>query len=100
MNETTPYRRFETSARRRADRIAVRSGAKDLTYAALERGGREVAKGLIALGLAPGERVAIWGVNSAEWVLAGLGLQAARGVLVPIGTRLRGREAAGVLRES
>ena len=48
--------------------------------------GRDVplgARAAIAAGLQPGDRAAIWAPNSAEWVLAALGVQAAGGVLVP-----------------
>jgi long-subunit acyl-CoA synthetase (AMP-forming) len=44
---------------------------------------REVAKGLIALGHAPGECVAIVGANRMEWVIAQLGIMAAKGVPAP-----------------
>jgi len=100
MTEQAIYRRFQQSARIHADSIAIRSDSGDLTFAGLETASREVGRGLMALGVARGDRVAIWGVNSAPWVVAALGIQAAGATLVPIGTRLRGREAEGILVDS
>ena len=39
-------------------------------------------------------RVAIWAPNMNEWVLAGIAILKAGGVLVPINTRMKGKEAA------
>src|SRR5512139_2361686 len=100
MTDHSIYRRFQQSARAHAGRIAVRSEAGDLTYAELAESSRTLGRALMALGIERGDRVAIWGVNSQPWVEAGLGIQAAGGTLVPIGTRLRGREAEGILNDS
>ncbi|MEZ5170581.1 MAG: FadD3 family acyl-CoA ligase [Acidimicrobiia bacterium] len=59
-----------------------------------------VARGWIARGIEPGDRVAVWAPNIWEWVVAGLGVHAAGGVLVTVNTRFKGREAAYVLRSS
>jgi len=45
---------------------------------------REIACGLIALGLRPGDRVAIMSYNRTEWVIADLAIMAAGGISVPI----------------
>jgi acyl-CoA synthetase (AMP-forming)/AMP-acid ligase II len=60
----------------------------------------DVAASVIASGLAPGERAAIWAPNVREWIFAALGVLAAGGVVVPINTRFKGDEAAYVLRTS
>lgn len=100
MTEQSIYRRFQQSACTHADSIAIRSKLGDLTYAGLERSSREVARGLLAMGIERGDRISIWGVNSQPWVEAALGIQAAGATLVPIGTRLRGREAEGILNDA
>ena len=51
-------------------------------------------------GVTPGDRVAIWAFNSAEWVVAVFGIFAAGGVLVPVNTRFKGPEAADILSRS
>lgn len=100
MTDQSIYRRFQQSARTNAERIAIRSGLGDLTYAELERSSRDLGRALMALGVGRGDRIAIWGVNSQPWAEAALGIQAAGATLVPIGTRLRGREAEGILNDA
>gem|GEM_PF-5413331 len=48
---------------------------------------REVAAGLIALGVEPGEPVAIMSPTRPEWTIADLAILAAAGVTVPLCTR-------------
>lgn len=55
------------------------------------------ARAMMASGVDAGDRVAIWAPNIWEWAVAALGLHAAGGVLVPINTRFKGREAGYVL---
>lgn len=100
MDNLSLYQAFQSSAERFADRIAIRSETGDLTFRDLVMRSREVAGALLALGIERGDRIAIWGVNSADWIVAALGIQAAGAVLVPIGTRLRGREAQTILQDS
>jgi len=57
-------------------------------------------RGMLAAGVEPGDAVAIWAPNCWEWVVALLALQSAGGVLVPLNTRYKGREAADILRRS
>ena len=59
-----------------------------------------VAAAVIAAGVQPGDRVAIWAPNCWEWIVALLGLQTAGAVLVPLNTRYKGTEAADILRRS
>jgi acyl-CoA synthetase (AMP-forming)/AMP-acid ligase II len=58
----------------------------------------EAARALVAWGLEPGDRVAIWAPNMAEWAVAALGTYRAGGVVVTVNTRFKGGEAAHVLR--
>jgi acyl-CoA synthetase (AMP-forming)/AMP-acid ligase II len=57
----------------------------------------EVARGLISLGIRPGDRVALWAPNSVAWLSAYAGILAAGAVVVPINTRFKGAEAAYIL---
>ena len=98
LEETTLPRAFTASARRFRDRIAVRDMGRDTSYAELDRRRHDAARGLIALGVQAGDRVAIWGVNSLAWIVAGLAIQSVGATLVPLGTRLRAREAAAIIR--
>ncbi len=55
---------------------------------------------LVATGVEPGQRVAIWAPNSIEWIVAALAITSVGGVLVPVNTRFKGAEAAYVLARS
>ncbi|MGC5011619.1 AMP-binding protein [Streptosporangium sp. DT93] len=80
--------------------VVVADGEVRLTLAELrDRAGR-VARGLIALGVLPGDRVAVWGPNDASWVVAAFGVWDAGAVLVPLSSRSKGIEAAGTLRST
>ena len=60
----------------------------------------EAARAFIAAGVEPGDRVAIWAPNIAEWVVAAIGLQSAGAILVTLSTRWKGAEAGFALRKS
>ncbi|HMC41029.1 MAG TPA: FadD3 family acyl-CoA ligase [Acidimicrobiales bacterium] len=85
---------------RAADAPAVVSGDRTWTYAALGRRSRRFAAGLLARGIRPGDRVAVWAPNSPEWIISYVGLIQAGAVLVPVNTRWLGSEAAGILARS
>ncbi|MEU6408720.1 FadD3 family acyl-CoA ligase [Microbispora sp. NPDC046933] len=88
---------LEQAAREFPGTEAVVDGASRLTYAELHARVREVARGFLALGLEPGERVAIWAPNSTRWIVTALGALCAGAVVVPINTRYKGEEARWLL---
>ncbi|MGI8335560.1 FadD3 family acyl-CoA ligase [Actinomadura scrupuli] len=88
------------TARRLPEAEAIVDGESRLTYRALDAEVTAAARAFLAMGLAKGDRVAIWAPNSARWIIAALGLQRAGGVLVPLNTRFQGGEAAFVLAKS
>jgi len=90
---TTP-RLLRSSAERFGDAAAVADGTTTLSFRDLLSSANRVAASLIALGIEPGDRVAIWAPNLWEWIPVALGLQSAGAVLVPLNTRYKGREAA------
>lgn len=49
--------------------LVVRHQNKRYTYAALLKEVDRLATGLLAIGIEPGDRVGIWGPNSAQWLL-------------------------------
>src|ERR1051325_11554497 len=64
-----------------------RDGAwQSLTFAEMAGRVRELALGLLHLGIKPGERVAIWSENRPEWNIADLAVLATGGVDVQIYT--------------
>lgn len=90
----------QAAAVRFEDRIAVVDGSTRLSYAELFESARRFGAALVASGVRPGDRVAIWAFNSREWIVALLGLFQAGAVLVPINTRFRGKESADILRRA
>ena len=85
------------AADRFGERLAVVDGDTRLTYGELLDEARCFGAALVASGVDPGDRVAIWAPNSAEWIVALLGIFQAGAVLVPVNTRFKGLEAADVL---
>jgi len=71
-----------------------------LSFAGLAEQADRAARALVASGIEPGDRVAIWAPNSATWVIAALGTYRAGAVVVTINTRFKATEAAHVLRTS
>ncbi len=80
------------------DQPAASWGA--ITYRELARRARAFAAGLDALGILPGERVAIVAHNSARWIAALYGTCTSGRVLVPINFRLQAHEVEYIVRHS
>jgi acyl-CoA synthetase (AMP-forming)/AMP-acid ligase II len=98
---TTAPLAFAAAARKHADRTAVvTEDGQTISYAELDRQRVEVARALLALDIRHGDRVAIWGQNCVEWMIAGLAAHSVGAALVPVNTRMRGPEAAYVLQKS
>ena len=57
------------------------------SYAEIRRAARRFSELLHQHGLAPGDRVVLWGENRAEWIVAFWGCLVARAVAVPIDLR-------------
>ncbi len=91
---------LEATSERLGDQPAVRDGAAELTYTQLAEHSAEFAAALVASGVQRADRVAIWNYNSAEWIIAALGLFQAGAVLIPVNTRFKGDEATTILNRS
>lgn len=72
---------------------AIVDGAERITYTELLERVRLTARALIAHGVQPGDRVAVWAPNTHHWVEAALAAHYAGATLVPISTRYTGHEA-------
>src|ERR1700678_2202570 len=68
------------------------------TFAELDRQIDEVARGMVACGLEPGERIGIWAPNCAEWILTLFGAARAGLVLVNVNPAYRSSELQFALR--
>ncbi|HVS02237.1 MAG TPA: AMP-binding protein [Thermoanaerobaculia bacterium] len=74
--------------------------ARELTYEGLHRRAERLAAGLLARGLRPGDRVALYLGNSPELVVAHLAVLRLGAVTVPLNPAYRRREVAHVLRDA
>ncbi len=88
------------AAHRFGDDEALVDGPVRLSFRQLAARVDEVARALVASGVAPGDRVALWAPNGAPWVITSFAVYAVGAVLVPLNTRYRGEEAGHVLRTS
>jgi long-chain acyl-CoA synthetase len=79
-----PFFAAERFASRPAQRFKRDGSWQDLSYAAVGEVTAEIALGLIALGIRPGDRVAVLADTRPEWVQAEFGIAAAGAVVVPI----------------
>jgi HIP---CoA ligase len=91
---------IDGAADRFGPRLALIDGETRLSYDELVDRARRFGAALVTTGIEPGDRVAIWAFNSAQWVVAALGLFKAGAVLVPLNTRFKGAEAADVILRS
>src|SRR6185369_13992385 len=90
----------ERAARRWGAREALAFQGKRWTFAELHAGVDAAAKGLLQLGIAPGDKVALWMVNRPEWLHAMFAIAQIGAVLVPVNTRFRTADMTYVLGQS
>jgi fatty-acyl-CoA synthase len=88
------------AARRWGAREALCFRGRRSTFADVAAGVDRVARGLIALGVRPGDRVALWMPNRPEWIEAAFAVLELGAVLVPVNTRLRTDDVAYILAQS
>src|SRR3954452_14834904 len=70
------------------------------TYGQLREDCDEFARGLLALGIAKGDRIGIWAPNHAEWVIAQFATPKIGAILVNINPAYRTHELEYALRQS
>jgi fatty-acyl-CoA synthase len=88
------------AARRWGAREALYFNGRRWSFAELSASVDRLARGLIALGVRPGEKVALWMVNRPEFIEAMFAVIKIGAVLVPINTRLRTEDTAYILGQS
>src|SRR3954464_12963527 len=100
----TPLAAMTLEAADRYDGAALKYKEGDdwteMSWDELGKAVREIAAGLIDLGIEPGERVAILSETRPEWTLADLGAIVAGAVVVPIYQTASAEEARHVLEDS
>ena len=81
------------------DCVADAAARRQWTYAEFVAAAEQTARALLAR-FEPGERIAIWAPNSAEWVILQQGISLAGLVLVALNPAYRTREMQFVLEQS
>lgn len=87
-------------AQAHGEREAVVHGDTRLTFGQLVQRIHAFARGLMSLGVGPGENVALWMSDSTEWLIARWAVPLIGAVLVPVNTRFRDSDVAYVLSQS
>ncbi|WHT17208.1 FadD3 family acyl-CoA ligase [Crossiella sp. CA-258035] len=100
MNPSTIPAALHSAAQRFGAAEAVVDGEVRWNFTGLLGRVRTAAGVFLGAGLAPGERVAVLGPNTAHWVVAALGALYAGGTLVPVNTRFTATETQDLLRRS
>jgi long-chain acyl-CoA synthetase len=113
MSKTTPTPRAiaetvgalpSSAAKRFGDRLAARYKVdgewREMTYAETLEAIEEIALGLAALGIEPGDRVGVLSDTRVEWTLSSYAISACGGVVVPVYPTNSPRECAWVLGNS
>jgi amino acid adenylation domain-containing protein len=88
------------SAARASGRPAVAVAERSLTYAELDRLSNQVARALLAQGVAPGDRVGILAPKSAASVVAQFGVLKAGACYVPLDPKSPARRLAVIMADS
>ena len=102
LTTKTTHQVFHDTVARFSDRDALIVCHQNirLTWKGLAGEIERTARGLIGLGLAPGDRVGVWATNCAEWVYLQLGCARAGLVQVNVNPAYRAHELAYVLKKS
>ena len=83
-----------------AEALVYSHAGERWTFRALDDEARLIARGLVASGVKPGDRVAVWATNVPEWIVLQFALAKIGAILVTVNTALRAQEIAYLLRQS
>ncbi len=91
---------LDDAAERNPSQEAIVFKSERVSYGELKRRADAFARGLLALGLGPGDHVVLWMPNRVEWNVANLGIAKAGGVTVTCNSRYKAFEVEYVLGHS
>ena len=91
---------LKSSRNQSPEKVAIAFGERSWTYAEFDDITDSIAGNLLAAGLEPGDRIAIRLLNGPEFAFACFGCLKAGCIVVPVNTRLKGREIDYILRHS
>lgn len=90
----------EAAAGRWGNAPALLENGEEWSFNELWQRTRESASAFLEAGVVKGDRIAIWAPNSREWIVIALGALTVGATIVPLNTRLKGREAGEILRRT
>jgi fatty-acyl-CoA synthase len=82
------------------DAVVCLSQQRRLSYRELDRAVDELARGLLGIGFAKGERIGVWSTNNIEWLLLQMATARIGVILVNINPAYRARELSYALQRS
>ena len=85
---------------RYGEREALCYGTQRWSYVEFDAEVERTARGLIGLGVEPGEHVALWMVNRPEWLFLMYAIAKVGAILVPLNTRYRTADVAFTVKQS
>ena len=88
------------AARVYGDREFLVVGDTRITYQQMADKTEQFSKGLLSVGVEPGDKVAIWLPNGIEWVVAIFSLANIGAIFVPVNTRFKADELEYILQQS
>ena len=91
---------LQEAATRWGEREAFSFNGERWTYTQFNDETNRVAKALIALGVQPGEHVALWMTNRPEWLFLMFAIARVGGCIVPLNTRYRTDDVAYTVTQS
>lgn len=97
LYETTIDEMFCRAVARWPERPLVVADGTHISFAEMEALVDQASRGLLALGVGPGDRVALWMSNIWEWIVVQFAVTRIGAVLTPINTRLRVDDMAHII---
>jgi acyl-CoA synthetase (AMP-forming)/AMP-acid ligase II len=98
MSQQTIPAVVRAAAEQFGDLEAVVEEGSRPTFADVAEAVEQVERALLATGVGRGDRVGIWAPNGLDWIITSFAVYGVGAVLVPVNTRYKGEEAAGLLR--
>jgi acyl-CoA synthetase (AMP-forming)/AMP-acid ligase II len=91
---------LDAAAEKYGDQVATVFHEGAVTYRQLQRTANQLARGFLRLGVAKGDRIAIWMAGYAEWAYVYFALARIGAIMVAVNTRYRPEEIQYVLNKS
>ena len=99
MTQSTLYETLQVAAARRPDHPAIVMSGRDVSYAELLTQTDQIAASLVAIGVEPGDRLALMMSNGPEFVASFVAISSIGAAMVALNRQLSRREITEILAE-